>query len=455
MKWIPAIFLVISSMVSCRFQGTVEPAVTRPGCDSLAGILERSLIRYTLEPWYPRSMDTIHGGYLPGMNNDWSPVKEEQGKALVQQARHLWATSYIAGRYPGMKGYAGYAAHGFRFISNHLRDPEQGGFFFACNTDGSPDEGTIRTKNAYGQAFTIMALAEYYRSSGDRDALELAMQTFRWMEQRCHDPVNGGYFEILERDGRPRFMDPGDLPGAGELPSVGLKDYNSSIHILEALTTLFEVAQDSLIRKRLEEMFILVRDTIVHPDGYEHLYFYPDWSLVPEAEMERRSPGNYWYTQHVSFCHDVEVAFLLLEAAKVLGMENDGETRAIAKKMIDHSLDRGWDDEAGGFLYAGRYVNGTMVIIDDQKPWWGQSEGLNALVMMFDLFPDDPRDYYGKTLLLWEYIDHYLIDQKHGGWYNFGTDHTPGTVKSRKSHWWKASYHTIRGMDHTIATLRQ
>jgi len=450
-----SILIITGFIVStaCTFRGSGMDAV-RPRPDSLAGILEKSLIRYTLEPWYPRCIDTLHGGYLAGFTNDWSPAWKGEGKALVQQARHLWSTAYIAGHYAGMSEYRAYSATGFRFIRDYFRDPEQGGYFYACERDGTPREATLRTKNAYGQAFTIMALAEYHLAVRDPEAIELAMEAFGWMEERCHDPVHGGYFEILERDGSPRFIDPGTLPRDDELPTVGLKEYNSAIHVLEAFTALYEASRDSLVRERLEEMFILVRDTIVHPDGYEELYFYPDWQPVPAEEMARRSPGNYWFTQHVSFCHDVEVAYLLLDAARVLEIEDDQRTRTVAKRMVDHALDRGWDLEAGGFYYAGMYRDGEMVIIDDRKPWWGESEGLNALLQMYRLFPDDPRDYYGKALLLWDYIDSCLIDHQHGGWYNFGTDNAPRTVRSKKGHWWKSTYHVVRGLDHAINALQ-
>ena len=172
------------------------------------------------------------------------------------------------------------------------------------------------------------------------------------MEDHAHDHQFGGYFEILKRDGSPVMAGDIQNSGAGDAPATGLKDYNSSIHLMEAFTELYRVWPDSLVRSRLEEMFYLIRDTFVHPDGYLQLYFYPDWKLVPDQAMEERSAGNHWFTQHFTYGHDVETAFLLLETAHVLGWGEDEITHHTAKQLVDHSLASGWDTIAEGFFDA-------------------------------------------------------------------------------------------------------
>ena len=72
---------------------------------------------------------------------------------------------------------------------------------------------------------------------------------------------------------------------------------------------------------------------------------------------------------HVSFGHDVETAYLMLEASHVVGIENDTATLRKAKKMVDHALNHGWDSVAGGFYDEGYYFKDTpgMTIIRDTK----------------------------------------------------------------------------------------
>jgi mannobiose 2-epimerase len=150
----------------------------------------------------------------------------------------------------------------------------------------------------------------------------------------------------------------------------------------------------------------------------------------------------------------LETAFLLLEAAHALGLDEDEPTLELTKRMVDHSLTYGWDAEKGGFFYMGKIRNGIQEIISRQKSFWVEVEGLNALLLMHTLYPDDPMEYYGKFLATWEYIDNYLIDKEYGGWYSNGIDQDPEHKKGLKSSGWKTTYHNTRGMVHCIEMLR-
>jgi mannobiose 2-epimerase len=421
---------------------------------SLSDQLEGSLFSYILDAWYPRNLDTVHGGYISAFDHDWTLSEGSQEKALVQQARHVWTTSYVLEHYPDSVHFLEYAKHGFRFLKEALWDLEYGGFHAYCNPDGSPIAERMHEKRIYGQAFAVYGLAQYFHISKDPEALELAKMAFQWMEEHAHDKEYGGYFELLFRDGSPMMKDDSQQVGLGDSPAIGLKDYNSSIHIMEALTTLYRVWPDELVRTRLEEMFLLIRDTFVHPDGYLQLYFYPDWTLVPDEEMEKRSPDNHWFTQHLTYGHDVETAFLLLETAHVLGLEEDDWTNRISKKLVGHSLESGWDTEKGGFFDAGKKVDGRIEIINRNKSWWGLVEGMNALLLMHSFYPDDSLAYDQLFLKSWKHIDKYLIDKEHGGWYNAALDTSPESARQRKSHIWKTTYHNTRGMISCIQMLR-
>ena len=421
---------------------------------NLANELEKSLFQYILEPSYPRDNDTINGGYISGFERDWTRSRGRQVKALVQQARHVWTTSFVRENYPDQTEYMGYAEHGFRFLQDKMWDNEAGGFHSYCMENGKPVPESLNDKRVYGQAFAVYALSQYYLVSQDDAALDLVQKEFRWMENGPHDPVYGGYFEFLNRQGKPAYLDPreGSAPPS---PMIGTKDYNSSIHLMEALTQLYRVWPDTLVRTRLEEMFYLVRDTFVHPDGYLQLYFNADWSpAADDDDLEFGSGGEGFFTKHFTYGHDVETAYLLLETAHVLGRGEDEKTHRIAKKLVDHSLASGWDQENGGFYDAGRKEGDSIVIINDHKSWWGLVEGMNALLLMHTLYPDDPADYFGKFEKAWEHIDTYLIDKEYGGWYNSALDTDPESIDQPKSHIWKTTYHNTRGMINCIHMLR-
>lgn len=400
-----------------------------------------------LEIWYPRVIDEQHGGYLTDFNYRWEPGGPHN-KMIVTQARHIWTAAAAAEFTGNITKYVSIAEHGHRFLQDAMWDSEYGGFFNLVTKEGEviPEGNGEIIKRAYGNSFGIYGLAALYRVSENSDALALARDTFTWLEEHSHDPGFGGYFQFLQQDGTP-FPE-----GYTGTPP---KDQNSSIHLLEAFTELYQVWPDELLRERLQEMLHLIRDTMVHEKGYLQLFFQRDWTPVSYRDSSETVREAHYHLDHVSFGHDIETAYLMLEASHALGINNDTTTLRIGKKMVDHALRNGWDSGVGGFYDRGYYFPGrdSLSIIEDTKNWWAQAEGLNTLLLMADLYPEDPMDYYGKFLKQWEYVTTNLVDHEHGGWYSGGLDKQPDMKTADKSHIWKGAYHTARSLMNCIDRL--
>jgi cellobiose epimerase len=411
--------------------------------------MEFSMKEELLDVWYPRSFDQEYGGFLSTFTYDFKP-EGEQDKMIVSQARHLWTNSKAALIYPDVKTYRDGAALGFKFLRDVMWDQSYGGFYTLVDRQGNVKGGDEKT--AYGNAFGIYALAAHYATSKDTAALQLAQKAFRWLEKNSHDPVHKGYFQHLTRTGTPILRS----PSTDSKFETGYKDQNSSIHLLEAFTELYHVWPDSLLRARLQEMLVLIRDTIVQPKGYMVLFFHPDWTPVSYRDSSQEVSREHFSLDHVSFGHDVETAFLMLEASHVLGISNDSITLKVSKKMVDHALENGWDKEVGGFYDGGYYFNGHMgiTIVQDSKNWWSQAEGLNTLLMMAELFPKDDHNYVDKFIQLWNYTNQYVIDHEHGEWYPGGLDKEPDQKTALKGHIWKASYHQFRSLMNCVERLK-
>lgn len=416
----------------------------------IASEMEKVLKSELLDKWYPQSVDTVYGGFLSAFTYDFKPTGD-QDKMIVTQARHTWTNSKASLRYPEIDQYKSNARHGFEFLKNVMWDKTNGGFFQLVDRKGNV-KGNDSSKTAYGNAFGIYAMAAYYKASKDTAGLNLAQKAFHWLEKGSHDPVLKGYFQHLHRDGTP-VKRPADTPSTAD---TGYKDQNSSIHILEALTELYQVWPDDLLRERLNEMLVLIRDTIVTPKGYLTLFLQPDWTPVSFADSSEEVIMKHHNLNHVSFGHDIETAYLLLEASEVLGLKNDAATMRIAKKMDDHALRNGWDNTVGGFYDEGYYFKGKpeITIIRDTKNWWAQVEGLNSLLLMAELFPEDEMQYFSKFETLWKYCDAYLIDHENGDFYAGGLDKEPKMKTALKGHIWKAAYHQYRSLENCINRLK-
>jgi cellobiose epimerase len=332
---------------------------------ALADTIESSLKTETLKKWYPQSFDTIYGGFLSTFTYDFKPTGEQE-KMIVTQSRHTWTNAKLSTRYPEVDYYKTGAKHGFEFLLNVMWDKDQGGFYQLVDRRGNVKDDTSKT--AYGNSFGIFALAAYYRASSDPAALELVKKAFAWLERNSHDSLKRGYFQHLTRSGAHRLRSV-ETPSTSDL---GYKDQNSSIHLLEALTELYRVWPDPLVRERLNEMLVLIRDIIVTPKGYLTLFLTPDWKPVSFVDSSKEVVLKHHSLDHVSFGHDIETAYLMLEASHVLGLKNDSVTARIAKRMVDHCLTKGWDASVGGFYDEGYYFKGDadITITHDTKNWW-------------------------------------------------------------------------------------
>ena len=417
----------------------------------LANEMERSLQTELLSKWYPQCVDSLYGGFISTFTYDFKPTGE-QDKFIVTQARHTWTTAKAFEHYPGDAYYLRCSENGFHFLRDVMWDKTNGGFYNLITREGKDKSNPLSPKEAYGNAFAIYALAAYYKASKDSAALNLAKKAFLWLEKHSHDPKYKGYYQHMKTNGTP-VVRTASVPSTSDL---GYKDQNSSIHLLEAFTKLYSVWKDSLLRQRLQEMLFLIRDKIVTLKGYMILFFKTDWTPISYRDSSKEVILQHRYINHVSFGHDVETAYLMLEASHILGLKNDKRTLAIAKKMIDHSLQNGWDDDLGGFYDEGYYFKDSakISIIKDSKNWWAQAEGLNILLLMADKFPDDKMRYYDHFKKMWQYIQTYIIDHEYGDWYEEGLDKEPQRKTALKGHVWKATYHQSRALLNCIERLR-
>ena len=415
----------------------------------IAAEMEKSIKTELLNKWYPQSIDKEYGGFLTTFTYDFKPTGP-QDKMIVTQARHTWSNSKASLLYPDVPYYKTGAAHGFKFLKDVLWDKTYGGFYQLVTRDGKVKGDPSKT--AYGNAFGIYALAAYYEASKDPAALELAKKAFLWLEKNSHDPLYKGYFQHLQQDGT-RIKRTDDTPSNSDL---GYKDQNSSIHLLEAFTELYHVWPDKLLRQRLEEMLLLIRDKITDPKGYLILFLRSDWTPISFRDSSEEVILRNRNLNHVSFGHDVETAYLMLEASEALGRKDDKKTLMAGKKMMDHALQNGWDDTLGGFYDQGYYFKNKkgITIIKDTKNWWAQAEGLNTLLIMSNKFPNDKMHYFEKFKKLWQYANTYLIDHEYGDWYEEGLDKEPERKTGLKGHIWKATYHQFRALANCVRNLK-
>jgi mannobiose 2-epimerase len=387
-------------------------------------------LRSLQRAWFPRCIDRQHGGFLCDFDHRWQPTGPHH-KLLEFQARQTLAAARGALRFPQDAVLGEAAEHGFRYLEDTMWDHSHGGRYHMLDRAGNPLEAA--TKHGHASSYAISACAACYALTGKEACLTLAQSAFAWMEEHARDARQGGYFVFYRRDGT-LILSSDDLPPGVNVDPIGTpfgyKDINTSSDLLKAFADLYLLRPDPLLRSRLEEMLRIVRDRFAGPPGTMHMCVHPDWTPVPDV---------------VRYGHVLRAANLLLAGSTALTGAVDTTTAGVVKSAADRMLAVAWDPGRGGFHAAGGSfaptdVEGTKVFVKT-KSWWSQAEGLKLLLAMAHAYPADPADYLGHFVRLWNYIRAYLIDARHGGWFQAGIDETPEANKWPKGFGWKDCSH--------------
>ena len=445
MKSRPALILLLTSLLAAPTvvsKGGGQSSYAPPGKETylkLAGETEEMLRRDVLGVWFPRTVDSEHGGFHSNFTRDWKPAPSE-GKFSVFQGRMTWVAAQVAMRRPDLREqYLPIARHGLAYLNDVMWDREAGGFYWGLDDAGRVTPRFTDGKHLYGMSFGLYAAAAVYKATRDPKALALAERAFRWMDAHAHDARHGGYFEWLTRDGRVVR----GVEGKGRVEAIpvsgfplGYKSMNTHIHLLESFTELYGVWKDAGVRRRLEELLTIVRDKVSVEPGAMNLYFTNDWRALPG---------------HDSYGHDVEAAYLMLEASEALGRADDAATVRMAKLLVDHALAYGWDETFGGFFREGTAAGEPE---DTLKEWWVQVEGLNTLLLMHERYGRKTDAYFKAFQRQWEFIRDRQVDKEFRGLYDtVGRDGAP--TRTPKARIWKAAYHDGRALLNVTERLRR
>ncbi len=412
--------LTLSIIFGCTAAG--KPAEPRRHDSAPVKAVLQKLLRENIIPfWYPATIDTENGGYR--LNHDsqgtWLGPAD---KYLVTQARTVWFFARLAQTGYGSEQHLKAARHGYEFLRDALWDKQAGGFFWAVDTTGRTP--VKADKHLYGQAFGLYAVSEYARASGDPEAAAFARKIFVLLEDRAHDPEYGGYREAFRRDWT--------APELGAITSMGvppdLKLMNTHLHLMEALTTYYRVGGDAAAKDRLVELIAIQSNAVVRkPLGACTDRYRRDWTPMRGPACDR-----------VSYGHDIENVWLLIEACNAVGLPN-APLLDCYRTLFNYSLRYGYDGQYGGFYDAGPF-NGPA----DQrgKTWWVQAEGLVSALWMYNLTGDAVYyDCFDRTL---DWIVARQADWEHGDWYPQITE--DGAAKGAKAGPWKSPYHSARAI---------
>ena len=392
-------------------------------------VLENNILRF----WLDKMQDTEHGGFYGQMTGRGQLVKTAD-KGAILSARILWSFS-AAYRVLHKPEYLDAATRMKDYILEHFYDKEYGGTYWSTDYLGQAKD---TKKQFYAIGFMIYGLSEYARATGDREALDYAIQLYECIEEHAFDPQWGGYIEACTREwGTIADMRLSDLDA--NYP----KSQNTHLHIIEPYTNLLRClkelhAAESSIFNLQSSIFNLINiftDRILNPETHHlDLFFEMDWT---------RGAGRL-----ESYGHDIECSWLMHEAALVLGDKKIIEKVEPVVLAVAKASEKGLQPD-GSMIHEANLDTGY---VDDDLHWWVQAENVVGWLNIYQHFGDEKA--LQRAVAGWEYIKRNLIDYEHGEW--FWSRRKDGTLNLDDDHagFWKCPYHNSRMCLETIERMR-
>lgn len=377
-----------------------------------------------LKFWIENTVDKDFGGFYGEIDNELN-INKKASKGSVLYARILWAYSAAYRTYQKDE-YLFMAKRAYEYIIKYFWDNENSGVYWLVDYEGKPYD---TKKQIYGQAFTIYALSEYYMATGEKESLERAKKLFNDIEKYSYDAKNKGYFEAYSKDWK--LLE--DLR-LSHKDMNEKKSMNTHLHVLEGYTNLYRVYKSKKLEAKLKEIIEITIEHILDKNTHHfNLFFDEVWNSKVKT---------------VSYGHDIEGSWLLLEAAEVLGDKIlIANIKQISLAMAQAVLDQGIDTDGG--LINELHENGEL---DRDKHWWPQAEAVVGFLNAYQLSKDEK--YLEASYNMWNYIEENIIDKVNGEWFwmakGEGNDHD----KLAKVDMWKCPYHNSRTCNEVLKRLK-
>ncbi|MEO6527654.1 MAG: AGE family epimerase/isomerase [Gemmatimonadaceae bacterium] len=389
----------------------------------LRGEMHDELTHRILPFWMNAAADRRHGGVVGLITEDGKHVVDAP-KGCILHARALWTFSATY-RALSDETYRVAADRSAVHFAAHFIDPAFGGVFWMVDALGRPlDE----RKHVYAQAFAIYALSEHFAATGDERSLDAARAIFELVEAHAHDAALGGYEEAFSREWT--LLDDVRLSA---VDANERKSMNTHLHLLEAYATLYAAWPDARLRARLESLLELFLDRIIAPAG-DHVvaFFTADWQ--PRSTT-------------VSFGHDIETGWLLVEGARALkDVALIERAQHAAADLASAVLRDGVDPVHGGLFYE--RVDDRL---DTDKEWWPQAE---AIVGFLSAYQDSGRsELLDAAFGTWRFIKAHLVDRRNGEWLRRVSRSGEESRGGEKVGPWKCPYHNARACLEVISRV--
>lgn len=364
-------------------------------------------------PFWNKLRDDKNGGFYGFVDNDLK-VDKKADKGVILTSRILW---FYSAAYMTLedKALLDNARHAFEFLKKCV-DKKNGGVYWMMTYDGKPAD---TMKHTYNQAFAVYALSQYFIASQEREALNLALELFRTVEEKCTDDI--AYLEAMSADWK---IIPNDALSENGL--MADKTMNTVLHLIEAYTALLQACDTSEcagVEERLLFLLEIMKNKIFNGEKNCLRVFF---------DRELNQIGDIH-----SYGHDIEATWLTDRACEVIGNRRlMADWRFINLRIAENILDIAFENGA---------VNNERENdkIDKKRVWWVQAESVVGFVNAFQQGGEKKFIDAAETVFDW-IVSKQADKRKNSEWWGEVTFEGESMRTVDMVNPWKCPYHNGR-----------
>jgi N-acylglucosamine 2-epimerase len=371
--------------------------------NELITIYRDGLLNDNLVFWQKHSPDRKYGGFLTFLDADGTVVGSD--KQIWAQGRISWVFSKLYNTVEKRQEWLDLAKHGIDFLLKYAFDKD-GRMFYSVTREGKPLK---KRRYTFSECFAVIAFAEYAKATDDKEFAKTADDLFKL---------------IIRYNFTPGLLEPKLIPQTRQMKSHALP-----MILISMIQILRQVKDDNAYKKVIDDSLYEIENHFMKPEFKALLESVgPNGEFIDEPMGRTVNPG-----------HAIETSWFIMEEARY---RKDKSLVDLACRILDWSLDIGWDDKYGGIFYF-RDVKGFPCeqYEHDMKLWWPHNEAIYATLLAFYLTGDNKYEQWHKKIHDWAYA--HFPDTKNGGW--FGYLHRDGSLSvSLKGNMWQGPFHLSR-----------
>lgn len=376
---------------------------TESGRQTLLSTCRDGLLHDTLRFWFPRSIDSRHGGFLHCFDRDGTLIDDD--KSVWAQGRMSWMLATLFNTVDRRPEWLAWSKSGIDFLERHCFDSD-GRMFFHVTREGRP----IRKRRyAFSEAFASIAHAAYAKAAGDDHSARRAWELFDFFTRWNFTP---GLMP-------PKFT--------GQRPMIGMS--SRMITIVTAQELRANLGEDPRLTRWIDRCI----------DEIERLFCKPDQQVVLESVAPDGSIVDHFDGRMLNPGHAIEGAWFIMHEGR---HRQDDRLILLGRRMLDWMWRWGWDADHGGIFYFRDVLRKPPAEYwHDMKFWWPHDETIIATLLAHQLTGDIKYAHWHQQVHDWSH--RHFADPEHGEW--FGYLHRDGRLSTPlKGNLWKSCFHHPR-----------